>query len=205
MTVGNALALVQDDPIRLLAWSTVAQAGWVVLPLSASDERSAAASGGYLLAYVVATMVAFCVVHIVGSSPGTAGAAGRAPSLATYTGLLRSQPLLGGALGLALLSLAGLPPGVIGLVAKVVALQPVVGGQQWLLACVAVANAVLGIAVYLRWFAVLLRDPDDAAAVSPVVPVARSAAPAAMVALVVSTAILVATSVLPQLVMGLVD
>ena len=52
-------------------------------------------------------------------------------TLAAYTGLLRAHPLLGGALGLALLSLAGLPPGVLGLVAKVVALRPVVGEGQW--------------------------------------------------------------------------
>jgi NADH-quinone oxidoreductase subunit N len=208
MTVGNLLALVQDDPVRLLAWSTVAQAGWVVLPLSALDPRSAAASGGYLLAYVIATLVAFCVVHIIGSAPGAVGADGRRPGLAAYTGLLRAHPLLGGALGLALLSLAGLPPGIIGLVAKVVALQPVVAGQQWLLACTAVANAVLGIAVYLRWFAVLLRDPDARAQQddggAPAV-VVRSVARPALVALILSGAALVATSVLPQLLLGLLD
>ena len=59
-------------------------------------------------------------------------------------------------LGLALLSLAGLPPGLLGLVAKVVALRPVVAGGLWLLAVVAAANAVLGVAVYLRWLRVLL-------------------------------------------------
>jgi NADH-quinone oxidoreductase subunit N len=207
MTVGNVLALVQDDPVRLLAWSTVAQAGWVVLPLSALGARSGQASGAYLLAYVVATLVAFCVVHIVSSAPGPHGQAGghaERPRLAAYTGLLRSHPLLGGALGLALLSLAGLPPGFIGLVAKVVALQPVVGAQQWVLAVVAAANAVLGIAVYLRWFAVLLRDPDAAQAAAQG-PVVRSVPRPAMAALLLTGAVLVATSVLPQLLMGLVE
>jgi NADH-quinone oxidoreductase subunit N len=202
MTVGNLLALVQDDPVRLLAWSTVAQAGWVVLPLAALDPRSLPASGGYLLAYVIATLVAFCVVHIVGSSPGARGADGSAPRIAAYTGMLRSHPLLGGALGLALLSLAGLPPGLVGLVAKVVALQPVVGAQQWFLACVAVGNAVLGIAVYLRWFAVLLRDPDSASGPALVV---RAVPRSAMAALLVTGAALVLTSLLPQVLLGLLD
>ncbi|MGZ6751803.1 MAG: proton-conducting transporter transmembrane domain-containing protein, partial [Nocardioides sp.] len=121
MTVGNLIALVQDDPVRLLAWSTVAQAGWVILPLSAMRPASAAASGGYLLAYVVATLVAFTVVHLV-SGARRSGDAPSGRTLAAYAGLLRAHPLLGGALGLALLSLAGLPPGVVGLVAKVVAL-----------------------------------------------------------------------------------
>jgi NADH-quinone oxidoreductase subunit N len=164
---------------------------------------SAAASGGYLLAYVVATLVAFTVVHLV-SGTGRSGEAppGDAPSarsLAAYAGLLRAHPLLGGALGLALLSLAGLPPGVVGLVAKVVALRPVVGAEQWVLALVAVANAVLGIAVYVRWFAVLLRDPADA----PTAPwIGRIPRPA-LAALVLGGAALVLTSVLPQLLLGL--
>jgi NADH-quinone oxidoreductase subunit N len=204
MTVGNLLALVQDDPVRLLAWSTVAQAGWVLLPLSASSPSSSAASGAYLLAYVVATLVAFVVVHVL-------AVAGAPRTLAAYTGLLRSRPLLGGALGLALLSLAGLPPGVVGLVAKVVALRPVVEQGQWVLAVVAVANAVIGIAVYLRWFAVLLRDPDLRAGESardqarePGLLDARVGRPA-LAALVLSGTVLVATSVLPQLLVGLLD
>lgn len=202
MTLGNVLALVQDDPVRLLAWSTVAQAGWVVLPLSALDDRSAAAAGGYLLAYVIATLVAFVVVHAIGSAPAARGTgAVDRRSLAAYTGLLRSHPLLGGALGLALLSLAGLPPGLVGLVAKVVALRPVVAGEQWVLALVAVANAVLGIAVYLRWFAVLLRDPADRPASSLV----RRVPTPVLAALVLSGTALVLTCVMPQLVLGLLD
>jgi NADH-quinone oxidoreductase subunit N len=199
MTVGNVLALVQDDPVRLLAWSTVAQAGWVVLPLSALGSGSAPASGAYLLAYVIPTVVAFAVVHVVATAPQVSPTRGR--TLAAHTGLLRSHPLLGGSLGLALLSLAGLPPGVVGLVAKVVALRPVVDGGQWALALVAVANAVIGIAVYLRWFAVLLRDPEGREAAQ----VVRSVPRPALVAVLLSGLALVATSVMPQLLLGLVD
>lgn len=199
MTLGNVLALVQDDPVRLLAWSTVAQAGWVVLPLSALNGRATAASGGYLLAYVIATLVAFVVVHVVTSTPRLRGAADLGRTLTAYTGLLRAHPLLGGALGLALLSLAGLPPGVVGLIAKVVALRPVVGAGQWALAVVAVLNAVIGVAVYLRWFAVLLRDPEE----GPARPVIRTIPRPALAALVLAGLALVATSVMPQLLFGL--
>ncbi|HEV7194708.1 MAG TPA: proton-conducting transporter membrane subunit, partial [Pedococcus sp.] len=85
MTVGNVLALVQDDPIRLLAWSTVAQAGWVVLPLSVMQPASASASGGYLLAYLVATLVAFTVVHLVVSSPTLSSPTLSSPTLSSPT------------------------------------------------------------------------------------------------------------------------
>ncbi|HET6693605.1 MAG TPA: proton-conducting transporter membrane subunit [Pedococcus sp.] len=197
MTVGNVLALVQDDPVRLLAWSTVAQAGWVVLPLATLVPDGLAASGGYVLAYAIATLVAFTVVTMVGQAAPGAAPAGR--SLAAYRGLMRRNPVVAGLLGLALVSLAGLPPGVIGLVAKVLALRPVVSEGLWALALVAVANAVIGVAVYLRWFAVLLQEPaaDSATLRRP------AAGPAAALALT-GTA-LVLTSLAPQLLLGLVD
>jgi len=201
MTVGNVLALVQDDPVRLLAWSTVAQAGWVILPLATLSPEGLAASGGYLLAYAVATLVAFTVVTMVSAAAAPLDPRAPAPShgrtLAAYRGLLRTRPLLGAALGLALVSLAGLPPGVLGLVAKVVALRPVVGEGMWVLALVAVANAVIGVAVYLRWFAVLLQEPEPSR-----VPVPRAAS-GAVAALALTGAALVLTSVAPQLLLGL--
>ena len=62
MTLGNIMALRQDSVVRLLAWSTVAQAGWVVMPLAAVSSAAVFASGAYLLAYVLATLLAFAVV-----------------------------------------------------------------------------------------------------------------------------------------------
>ena len=194
MTVGNVLALVQDDPVRLLAWSTVAQAGWVVLPLATLAPEGLAAAGGYVLAYAIATLVAFTVVTMV-TTPGGDGPAVR--SLAAYRGLLRSRPVVGAALALALVSLAGLPPGVVGLVAKVVALRPVVGEGLWLLALLAVVNAVVGVAVYLRWFAVLLGEPGGAPAV-------HRPGLGSVAALTLTGGALVLTSLAPQLLLGLV-
>ncbi len=151
MLLGNVVALRQVDPTRLLAWSTVAQAGWVVLPLTAATEEGIRASAAYVLVYATATVVAFAAVTRVGAA-----------TLDGFRGLLRRDPLAGGALVLALLVLAGLPPGVIGLVAKVVALGPAVGAERWPLVGVAVVAVVLGIAVYLRWLALLVSRPEPA-------------------------------------------
>jgi NADH-quinone oxidoreductase subunit N len=161
MTVGNVLALRQDDVVRLLAWSTVAQAGWVILPLVSISALGVGASATYLLTYVAATLVAFAVVAVtVRERP----ADGRV--LAGYEGLWRRSPWRAGALALALTSLAGLPPGVIGLVGKVVALRPVVAeGWVWL-AAIAAANAVLGVAVYLRWLRPVVSSPDTSGALA---------------------------------------
>lgn len=155
MLVGNLVALRQVDPVRLLAWSAIGQAGWVVLPLVALDARGADAAAGYLVAYVIATTVAFVVVHLA-HGPEAAGTPPRSRQLLHTGGLLRHHLWLGGLLILALVSLAGLPPGVIGLIAKIVALQPVVAAGLWPLAVVAVIGAALGVAVYLRWIAIVL-------------------------------------------------
>ncbi|MGN6754268.1 MAG: NADH-quinone oxidoreductase subunit N [Intrasporangium sp.] len=202
MTLGNIMALRQDDVVRLLAWSTVAQAGWVVLPLvsvSALGQRSAAI---YLLTYVAATLVAFAVVARTVREVGARGF-----GVAAYAGLWKRSPWRAGALALALTSLAGLPPGVIGLVGKIVAFRPViVEGWVWL-AVIAAGNAVLGVAVYLRWLRPVV-NPSEAEAVAAgegIAPdVVRSGRRVALtVALVASALVLLVVSVQPQFLLGL--
>ena len=200
MTLGNIMALRQNGVVRLLAWSTVAQAGWVVMPLATVSAAAVRASGFYLLAYVLATLLAFAVVAALVQIRGSE----HARDLASYRGLMRDHPVLGGALGLALLSLAGLPPGVLGLVAKVTALRPVVGSQLWLLAVIAAANAVLGVAVYVRWLRAILATPEPG--VAGAVPAGRRVLrvhPATLVAVGFAAVSLVLTSLSPQLILGL--
>lgn len=162
MTLGNTMALRQDDLVHLLAWSAVAQAGWLMLPLASLSSRAVHAAGGYLAVYVVATVLAFVVVIAVAQRPGGGTA------LADHRTLSRRQPLTAAALGLALLTLAGLPPAIIGLVAKVVVLRPVAADGTWWLLVVAALNIALGIAVYVRWLAALIERVPAGAEVVPV-------------------------------------
>lgn len=197
LVLGTVVALRQDEPVRLLAWSTVAQAGWLVLPLTALREDGLRAAAAYGLVYAVATTVAFAAVARTG-----------ARRLSDHRGLLRRDPLAGGALALALLVLAGLPPGVVGLVAKVVALAPPVRAGTWPVVVAGVLAVVVGIAVYLRWFAALLgaadRGPTDAARDDAgVVPTVRRTG--AALVLVLGTVLLVVTSVLPHLLLDAVS
>ena len=200
MTLGNVMALRQDDVVRLLAWSTVAQAGWVVLPLVSISALGVGASATYLLTYVVATLVAFAVVAVtLRDRPG------RGRSIGDYDGLWQRSPWRAGALVLALTSLAGLPPGVIGLVGKITALRPVVAeGWVWL-AVVAAVNAVIGVAVYLRWVRAVITAPAGATGTSRG---GRSLAaprrpPAVVVGLVLASTVLVVVSVQPDLLLRL--
>jgi len=200
MTLGNIMALRQNGVVRLLAWSTVAQAGWVILPLATVSSAAVRASAAYLLAYVLATLLVFTVVAALVQIRGLE----RARDLTSYRGLMRDHPVLSGALGLALLSLAGLPPGVLGLVAKVTALRPVVGSELWLLAVIAAANAVLGVAVYVRWLRALLTPADERADEKTRVAVETVRAhPATLVAVGFAAVSLVVTSLSPQLILGL--
>ena len=209
MTLGNLLALRQDDVVRLLAWSTVAQAGWAVVPLLSVSSFGARAAAGYLLTYLVATLVAFTAVVMTVTGVG----ARRGRDLDAYRSLVRTNPWAGGALLLALTSLAGLPPGVLGLIGKVVALRPVLAEGWWVVAVLAAANAVLGVAVYLRWVRVLLLPADQAtSAARPAEETGRTGTatltrvrthPSHLVALGVGSAVLVVGSVQPELLLGL--
>lgn len=186
LVLGTLVALRQDDPVRLLAWSTIAQAGWVVVPLTALDDAGVRAAAAYVLVYATATAVAFAALARTG-----------ARALEDHRGLLRRDALAAGPLALALLVLAGLPPGVVGLVVKVLALAPPVAAGLWPVALAGVVAVVVGIAVYLRWFAVLLGVPRAATGAAP----ARSGRSTTVV-LVLGTAVLALTSALPHLLLG---
>lgn len=156
MTVGNVLALRQRHAVRLLAWSSVAQAGYVLVPFGAAAAVPAAldASVGYLAVYAVINLGAFAVAAVVGTRhPGQ--------RLADYRGLVREEPGAGWALAFALVALAGLPPGVIGLLAKVVVLDAVAGPVTWLAVVMAV-NVAIGLVYYALWLRELFRPAEVA-------------------------------------------
>jgi NADH-quinone oxidoreductase subunit N len=156
MTVGNVLALRQRHAVRLLAWSSVAQAGYVLVPFGAAAAVPAAldASIGYLAVYAVINLGAFAVAAVVGTRhPGQ--------QLADYRGLVREEPGAGWALAFALVALAGLPPGIIGLLAKVVVLDAVAGTATWLAVVMAV-NIAIGLVYYVLWLREIFRPAEVA-------------------------------------------
>ncbi len=167
MTIANLVALRQDRMVRLLAWSSVAQAGYILAPLgvfalaggrtAGAVREAVAATIAYTVFYVVLELAAFgSVIAWRGAADG-----GR---IADYRGLARRAPWLGAAFVLALVGLAGLPPGLAGLFAKIVIIRAAGAGGAWWLAIVIAVNAVIGLAYYARVVAVLLGPTPDAAA-----------------------------------------
>jgi NADH-quinone oxidoreductase subunit N len=152
MTVGNVQALLQRHAIRLLAWSSVAQAGYILVPLGTGALVGVGASLGYLVVYALVNLAAFAAAAVVGTRHP-------AQRLADYRGLAREEPGVGWPMGFALLALAGLPPGIIGLLAKVVVLDAAAGPETWLAVVMAV-NVAIGVVYYVRWLLVLVQPAD---------------------------------------------
>ncbi|MEU9827017.1 NADH-quinone oxidoreductase subunit N [Micromonospora chersina] len=196
MTVGNLVALRQRRTVRLLAWSSVAQAGYILAPLGAlalAGGRSADARAGayaaavaYTVFFVLLELAAFAAVVALRPADGDGG------TLADLRGAARRHPWVGGAFALALIGLAGLPPGLAGLFAKVTVVRALLAGHAGWLALVVALNAVIGLAYYLRLAATLYAAPD-AVAVRP----ARTV----VVALGIATALAVMLGFAPQLVL----
>jgi len=201
MLVGNLVALRQRQAVRLLAWSSIAQAGYILVPLAAvagSVEWGPDVTGavvGYLVAYAAMNLGAFGVVAVASRRLG-------AVAFDDYRGLASRSPWLAVALAFFFAALAGLPPGLIGLLVKVrVLIVPVDSGIWWLAAVMAVAT-VIGLAYYLTWAAQLFRRPEggrELVSSSTRVPWTSNVAVAAC--LIVT----VVLSVVPSLALGLVE
>ncbi|WP_107305748.1 NADH-quinone oxidoreductase subunit N [Streptomyces scabiei] len=167
MTVGNLGALAQRSTraysaVRLLAWSSVGQAGYLLVPIAAAayadnteDARQAVGSTvAYALMYAVVNLGAFAVAALVGRTRTL-------NRLDDYRGLHASRPLSALLLAFFLLCLAGLPPGVIGLFAKVTVFSSAVDAGLGWLAVVMAVNVVIALFYYLRWTALLFRAREE--------------------------------------------
>ncbi|WP_327369281.1 NADH-quinone oxidoreductase subunit N [Streptomyces sp. NBC_01217] len=165
MTVGNVAALRQNaararSAVRLLAWSSVAQAGYLLVPIAAaaySSDEHIGSTVAYALMYGVVNLGAFAVAALVArTNPGN--------RITDYRGLYATRPLAALAMAFFLLCLAGLPPGIIGLFAKVTVFSAAVDAGLGWLAVVMAVNVVIALYYYLQWTATLFRTPQEAPA-----------------------------------------
>jgi NADH-quinone oxidoreductase subunit N len=148
MTVGNLLAMRQRSAVRLLAWSSVAQSGYILAPLAvaATTPGAVGTSTAYLVIYAAMNLGAFAVVMLV-SRTATRN------DLDDYRGLALRRPAAGVTLAFCLVCLAGLPPGLAGLFAKVFVFREIVAGGSGWLAVVMAVNTVIGLYYYAVWTA----------------------------------------------------
>jgi NADH-quinone oxidoreductase subunit N len=197
MTAGNLVALRQKTAMRLLAWSSIAQAGYMLAPLGVAAATPAlreltAATAGYVAIYAAMNLGVFAVIAMVGWVGRLGGGL-----IDDYRGLARTHPAIAIALAFFLACLAGLPPGLAGLFAKIVVFRGVLaGGYSWLAVIMAV-NTVLGLYYYLAWASRLFGPrPGESTIHLGRVPAYLTAA------IMVAAAGTVLTSVVPQVVLG---
>jgi len=142
MTVGNLLAISQTNIKRLLAYSSIAHAGYALIGVVAFSQLGAASVVFYLAAYIVTNLLAFGVVMAFSRVTGL-------EDIKDYAGMSRRNPWLGLMMLAAFLSLAGMPP-FGGFVGKVfVFAAGVQAGYVWLV-IVGILNSIIGVYYYLN-------------------------------------------------------
>lgn len=163
MLVGNLLALLQDNVKRLLAYSSVAHQGYVLVALIVGGRVGVEAVGYYLVAYFVTIIGTFGVVAAVSPQEPERDA------LEDYRGLFWRRPWLAGVFTLMLLSLAGIPL-TVGFLGKFYVLAAGVDAAAWLLVITLIVGSAIGLFYYLRVVIALyaLPAPAPTARVSPV-------------------------------------
>ncbi len=145
MSVGNLLALLQTDVKRLLAYSSVAHMGYLLIPLLAAEPAGASSIAFYLAAYIPTTIIAFGVISVLALSR----ADGQLGETSEYRGLALRSPVLAALMTLALLSLTGIPL-TAGFIAKFFIFSAAAQSELWTLLIVGVVNAGLAAFYYLR-------------------------------------------------------
>jgi NADH-quinone oxidoreductase subunit N len=155
MTVGNVTALLQNNVKRMLAYSSIAHAGYILVALAAGGPDGSAAAVFYLAVYSFMNLGAFALLTMMGRGSDE-------PVLVSdLAGLGFRQPLAGLALTLFMVSLGGIPP-TAGFMGKVVVFGAAVkAGLIWPLVVVGVLNSVISVFYYLRiTVALYMREPE---------------------------------------------
>jgi NADH-quinone oxidoreductase subunit N len=191
--VGGALLLLpQTNMKRLLAYSGIINAGYLLAALSVTSTGSIASGTYFLVAYGVMNLGAFAVVAALSSGQGREEGA----DLASYRGLFHRRPWLAVAMSLFLLSLASIPP-TGGFVGKVYILQAIVGQNGVVLAIAVVFATMVSLYAYLRPIVSMFR-PDDSEGPAPAVAAATPGG--VQVVLVLSFLGTLALGILPNLI-----
>jgi NADH-quinone oxidoreductase subunit N len=155
MIVGNVMALTQTNMKRLLAYSGIAHAGYILVAMAANNPAGITAIAFYFLVYTFMNIGAFIIVSVL-ESQGETG-----DQISTYRGLWQRNPELAGATAVFMFSLAGFPP-TAGFFAKYLAFSAVVQAGHTELAIVGVLTSLVSIFYYLRVVVVMFMQPEGA-------------------------------------------
>jgi NADH-quinone oxidoreductase subunit N len=155
MVLGNVIALVQPNIKRMLAYSSIAHAGYVAVAFTAASQQGISAALFYLMAYGLMNLGAFAIVTIL-SRPGD-----KFVNISDYAGLASKRPGVAALLSIFLLSLAGVP-GTAGFAGKFFIFRAAVEAHMLWLAIIGVVTTVISFYYYLYILVQMyMRDPSE--------------------------------------------
>jgi NADH-quinone oxidoreductase subunit N len=155
MILGNVIAVVQPNIKRMLAYSSIAHAGYIAVALAATSERGVSAALFYLLAYTLMNLGAFAIVTILGRGED------KLVNLTDYAGLASKRPVLAAVLSLFLLSLAGVP-GTAGFAGKFFIFRAALESRLLWLAIIGLVTTVVSFYYYLYVIVQMyMREPSE--------------------------------------------
>ena len=157
LLIGNLVACTEDNLKRMLAYSGVAHAGYILLGILPGTAQGFSATLFYIAAYAVMNFGAFAVITAL----GVAGE--QSADLSYWRGLFYRRPFLATVMTIFMISLAGIPP-TVGFFAKLFVFQALVNAQLWAPLIVAVIMTVVSFYYYLRVVVTMLAAPDEALA-----------------------------------------
>ena len=159
ITVGNVFAILQSDLKRFMAYSSISQAGYIVLGALAGSGQGMASLVYYVIIYIAANLAVFGIIGIVEQHTG--GKTDRS----VYAGLYQTNPRLAFGMTLALFSLAGIPP-FAGFFSKFFVFAAAFHAGHWQVVFLALVNTIISLYYYLLVVKAMYITPND----SPVPP-----------------------------------
>jgi len=160
MSIGNFIAIAQTNIKRMLAYSSIAHAGYALIAIIAGDEWGTPSMLFYMLAYIFMNLGAFAVVIVLGRK-GEENL-----NLDDYKGLGYKHPVLAITMALFMFSLAGIPP-LAGFIGKFYIFSAAIKSDFIILAVIGVINSVIAVYYYLRVTVYMyMKDPEKEFALS---------------------------------------
>lgn len=153
MIIGNLFALRQQNMKRFLAFSSIAQVGFILIGITGQSPEGSASVIYFVLVYIFSNLAAFAVINVVSAATGR-------ENVDDYKGFYKTNPLLSWVLAIALFSLAGIPP-TAGFFGKFFLLLAGAGKGNYLLITIAALNMVVSLYYYLRIIKAMFMDAND--------------------------------------------
>lgn len=150
--IGNITAVYQTNFKRMLAYSSISHAGYMILAVLAMNNMSSSSLLFYTIAYSVSSITSFAVLLVVNKSIGS-------ESIESFYGLGRRNPLLAVVITIAMLSLAGIPP-TAGFFAKYYIFSAAVQNSYTNLVLIAIVGSLIGVFYYFRIIVALFREKE---------------------------------------------